>query len=126
MLQFTKYFSKYSRKSSVSLPKYKMKVYSIPILSDNYSYLLVDEASKEAAIVDPAEPGKVLDFIKSKDVKLTSLLCTHHHLDHSGGNSDVIAAFPGLVVYGGDDRIPGLTQMVKDKEDFKANINVDN
>lgn len=36
-----------------------MRVELLPALSDNYMYLLIDEDSKEAAIVDPVEPIKV-------------------------------------------------------------------
>lgn len=36
-----------------------MRVHIIPALQDNYMYLLVDEASNEAAVVDPVEPEKV-------------------------------------------------------------------
>lgn len=36
-----------------------MKIELLPALTDNYMYLLIDEATKEAAIVDPVEPGKV-------------------------------------------------------------------
>ncbi len=36
-----------------------MKVRLLPALEDNYMYLLVDEVTKQAAIVDPVEPKKV-------------------------------------------------------------------
>ena len=36
-----------------------MRVHIIPALQDNYMYLLVDETSNEAAVVDPVEPEKV-------------------------------------------------------------------
>ena len=36
-----------------------MKVQLIPALEDNYMYLVIDAATKQAAIVDPVEPEKV-------------------------------------------------------------------
>ena len=36
-----------------------MKVHILPALSDNYMYLLVDEKTQTAAVVDPVEPEKV-------------------------------------------------------------------
>ncbi len=36
-----------------------MKIKLIPALDDNYMYLLIDEKTKDAAIVDPVEPDKV-------------------------------------------------------------------
>lgn len=34
-------------------------VVPVPVLSDNYAYLLIDEATRTAAAVDPVEPAKV-------------------------------------------------------------------
>lgn len=36
-----------------------MKVELLPALTDNYMYLVIDEGTKEAAIVDPVQPQKV-------------------------------------------------------------------
>lgn len=52
--------------------------------------------------------------------KLTSVLCTHHHWDHAGGNVELIAKKPGLAVFGADARIPEINYVVKDKEEFKV------
>jgi hydroxyacylglutathione hydrolase len=91
-----------------------MKVIPVPQLMDNYAYLVVDEATSEAGIVDCAEAEPVLQAAKREGVKLTAVLPTHHHYDHVGGNQDLLAALPDLAVYGVDFRIPGLTQRVKD------------
>lgn len=40
---------------------------------------IVDEESKEAAVVDPVEPEHILAQLKGKDIKLTKILTTHHH-----------------------------------------------
>jgi hydroxyacylglutathione hydrolase len=91
-----------------------MKVIPVPQLMDNYAYLIVDEATGEAGIVDCAEAKPVLKAVTREAVKLTAVLPTHHHYDHVGGNQDLLAARPNLTVYGVDFRIPGLTQRVKD------------
>jgi hydroxyacylglutathione hydrolase len=91
-----------------------MKVVVVPQLMDNYAYLVIDEASGEAGIVDCAEAEPVLQAVAREQVRLTAILPTHHHYDHVGGNADLLAAVPGLAVYGVDDRIPGLTQAVRD------------
>lgn len=36
-----------------------MRVQVLPALQDNFMYLIIDEKTKEAAIVDPVEPKKV-------------------------------------------------------------------
>ncbi len=56
-----------------------MKIVPVPVLSDNYAYLLIDERSHEAAAVDPAEADKVLSAAQHHGVHITSVLTTHHH-----------------------------------------------
>ncbi|XP_008579781.1 PREDICTED: hydroxyacylglutathione hydrolase, mitochondrial isoform X2 [Galeopterus variegatus] len=89
-----------------------MKVELLPALTDNYMYLVIDEDTREAAIVDPVQPQKVLETVKKHGVKLTTVLTTHHHWDHAGGNEKLVKLEPGLKVYGGDDRIGALTHKV--------------
>uniref|UniRef100_G1U5N5 Metallo-beta-lactamase domain-containing protein n=1 Tax=Oryctolagus cuniculus TaxID=9986 RepID=G1U5N5_RABIT len=89
-----------------------MKVQLLPALTDNYMYLVIDDDTKEAAIVDPVQPQKVLDTVRKHGVKLTTVLTTHHHWDHAGGNEKLLKLEPGLKVYGGDDRIGALTHKV--------------
>lgn len=50
-------------------------------------YLLADSQTKEGVVIDPgAEPERVLAAIKEKGIKVTSVLNTHGHFDHIGGN----------------------------------------
>lgn len=91
-----------------------MKVVAVPQLMDNYAYLVIDEPSGEAGIVDCAEAGPVLAAVEREGVRLVAILPTHHHYDHIGGNEDLLAKLPGLAVYGVDERIPGLTRKVND------------
>jgi hydroxyacylglutathione hydrolase len=93
-----------------------MKVIPVPQLADNYAYLVVDEATNEAGVVDCAEARPVLAAVEREKVHLTAILPTHHHYDHIGGNADLLAAKPGLAVYGVDERITGLTRKVQDGE----------
>ena len=97
-----------------------MKVEVLPALTDNYMYLLIDEETKEAAIVDPVQPQKVLDAVKKHGVKLTSVLTTHHHWDHAGGNEKLVKLETGLRVYGGDSRVGALTQKVSHLTSLKV------
>jgi len=92
-----------------------MRVVPIPVLSDNYAYLIIDETSKEAGVVDPSEAGPVAETIRKEGVKLTSIINTHHHWDHVGGNEELLKEFPGVKVYGhkrDKDRTPGITNLV--------------
>lgn len=56
-----------------------MRVRILPALSDNYMYLLIDEESNEAAIVDPVAPEDVVQAVKEEKVSLTTVMTTHHH-----------------------------------------------
>ncbi|XP_063825110.1 hydroxyacylglutathione hydrolase, mitochondrial isoform X1 [Ostrinia nubilalis] len=112
--------------SAIEHLQYKnMDVKILPALQDNYMYLIVDKATKEAAIVDPVDPGAVLKAVEEQGVNLTTVLTTHHHWDHAGGNADLVKQHPGLQVYGGDDRIGALTKKVQHNTRFNVgNLNV--
>lgn len=88
-----------------------MKVVQIPLLRDNYAYLIVCPETGEAAVVDPSEAGPVLKAVDQEGVILKGILNTHHHWDHTGGNALLLQRFP-LKVYGhrhDQGRVPGLT-----------------
>ncbi|TFK67909.1 Metallo-hydrolase/oxidoreductase [Pluteus cervinus] len=95
-----------------------MEVVPVPVRSDNYAYLLIDQTSKSAAVVDPYDLDKVVAAADSHQVQITAALTTHHHHDHSGGNADFAAKFPDAPIYGGSDKVTALTNLVKDKSEF--------
>ena len=87
-----------------------MQVSQIPALSDNYIFLLHDPNENIAAVVDPAEAQPVLRRLKELEAQLVAIFNTHHHMDHVGGNQQLIQHFPNVRVYGGAEdqgRIPG-------------------
>ncbi|RZC37943.1 Lactamase B domain containing protein [Asbolus verrucosus] len=121
----------------------KMKVIVLPALSDNYMYLvsiselavpissapsqIVDEKTKQAAIVDPVSPDAVLQAVEKEGANLTKVLTTHHHWDHAGGNKALVQKSKNaLQVFGGDNRIEALTNLVKHGDKFSiGDINVE-
>ncbi|KAI8821641.1 hydroxyacylglutathione hydrolase [Fimicolochytrium jonesii] len=94
-----------------------MRVIPVPCLSDNYAYVLVDDNGVGLA-VDPVEPRKVIPVMEKENVKISGILTTHHHADHAGGNKGFLHQIPNIPVWGGDDRIPGLTEKVVDRAAF--------
>lgn len=104
---------------STAIYSSNMKVKLIPALQDNYMYLIIDEETKEAALVDPVEPEKCMNAIREENVKLTHILTTHHHWDHAGGNDEMCKLIKGLVVCGGDERICALTKKVEEGDKFR-------
>ena len=49
------------------------RVIPVPILSDNYAYLLVDDKTKKTACIDPAEPTKLLDAAKKEGLQISTV-----------------------------------------------------
>ena len=91
-----------------------MKIHQIPLLRDNYGYLVVCEKTKQAAIVDPSEADPVLRRIEQERVEPVAILNTHHHRDHTGGNQGLLAIHK-LKVYGhksDQERIYGMSDGV--------------
>ncbi|KAH8705402.1 putative hydroxyacylglutathione hydrolase [Talaromyces proteolyticus] len=87
-----------------------MHIRAIPMwtgTSNNYAYLVTDEPTKLAVIVDPANPEEVLPVLQAeKDagrIKLGAIVNTHHHWDHAGGNDGILKALGKLDVIGGKD-----------------------
>ena len=98
-----------------------MKIHQIPLLRDNYGYLLVCEKTKKTAIVDPSEGEPVLRRIEQEEVEPVAILNTHHHRDHTGGNEELLAQHK-VDVYGhrsDSTRIPGLTRGVEEGDEVQ-------
>ncbi len=98
-----------------------MRVIPIPQLQDNYAYLIIDEDSHQAAVVDCAEADSVLRTAREHGARLVAILPTHHHYDHVGGNADLLR-HQRLEVYGyrgQGDRIPGCTREVTEADQIR-------
>jgi hydroxyacylglutathione hydrolase len=94
-----------------------MKVVVVPCLKDNFAYLVIDEATHRAAIVDPGEAPPIEAAVAREGVELVAIWATHHHADHVGGVKDLLAARPNLEVVAGDidaPKIAGVTHALPD------------
>ncbi len=98
-----------------------MRVEIIKCLQDNYSYILIDEASLNACIIDPGDSKPIINFIENNNIKLKYILNTHHHYDHVGGNSELKKRYRSEVIGFKDDRhrIPEIDIFVSDNEIWK-------
>jgi hydroxyacylglutathione hydrolase len=111
-----------------------MKITPVLVSKDNYAYLIVDDASKQAAIVDVYDVGKVDDIIKAAnavavaakepELEVVCALTTHHHHDHSGGNQAFASAHPKATIYAGSDKAPAATKYVKDGDELTLGKNI--
>jgi hydroxyacylglutathione hydrolase len=87
-----------------------LTIIQIPVLTDNYIYLIHDPVSGETAAVDPALAQPVLDVLAKKGWQLTYILNTHHHWDHVGGNLELKQKTGCKIIAAQSDRyrIPGI------------------
>jgi hydroxyacylglutathione hydrolase len=63
-----------------------MEIVAVPAFTDNYIWLVHDEASDETAVVDPGDAAPALAEAERRGWRITQVWNTHHHWDHSGGN----------------------------------------
>jgi len=87
-----------------------LEIELVPCLKDNYAYLIHDSDAGLTAIVDPSEPDPVRKALSARGWKLTHILNTHHHFDHTGGNVPLKETTGAVIVGPGKDRdrIPGI------------------
>jgi hydroxyacylglutathione hydrolase len=95
-----------------------ISVHQFPCLSDNYGFLVRDEASGLAATIDTPESGAILREADKLGWKIALILNTHWHPDHAGGNADIKAA-TGATIFGPQEvtRISTLDREVRDGDE---------
>jgi hydroxyacylglutathione hydrolase len=69
-----------------------LEIVRIPVLSDNYVWLVHESVSGEVMVVDPAVAAPVLAEADRRGWKITQIWNTHWHPDHTGGNAEIKAA----------------------------------
>lgn len=98
-----------------------LDIRQIPVLKDNYVYLIREGTSGAVGVVDPAVAAPVLAEAARLGWRITHVLNTHHHGDHVGGNLEIQAA-TGCTIVGpahDPDRIPGMAIQVKDGDTYR-------
>ena len=91
-----------------------LQIERIPTFGDNYTYLVICDATQEAAIIDAPEFEPVVARVEASGARVTKILSTHHHPDHSAANPQ-LAKHYGAPVYGhvsDSERLPGFSQGV--------------
>ena len=66
-----------------------LDIVRIPVLSDNYVWLVHDPDSKPTMVVDPAVAEPVLEAATARGWTITDIWNTHWHPDHTGGNAAI-------------------------------------
>jgi len=66
---------------------------------DNFSYIIADEITKEAAVVDPSfNADAITQILRDQDLKAKYIINTHHHADHTAGNNNLRSGFHAKIV----------------------------
>ncbi len=98
-----------------------LEIIRIPVLSDNYVWLVHEPESGETMAVDPAVAEPVLAEANTHGWTITQIWNTHWHPDHTGGNAAIKEA-TGCVITGPEAesaRIPTLDRKVKEGDIVK-------
>ena len=97
-----------------------LEVRQIPTRKDNYVYLLRESGQGNIGVVDPSDAAPVIAALEEAGWRLTHIINTHHHGDHTGGNLELKAKY-GCTVVGpraDRDRIPGIDVEVGDGDSY--------
>ena len=76
-----------------------LEIVPVPVLRDNYVWLMHDPASGETIAVDPSVAEPVLEAAAARGWTISQVWNTHWHPDHTGGN-DAIRAATGCTITG--------------------------
>ena len=98
-----------------------LEIIRIPVLSDNYVWLVHEDVSGETMVVDPAVSAPVLAEADKRGWTITQIWNTHWHPDHTGGNAE-IKAVTGCTITGPAaefERIPTLDVQVREGDQVR-------
>lgn len=98
-----------------------LDIHQFLCLKDNYGVLVHDSATGETAAIDAPDAACVEKALEEKGWRLTHILVTHHHHDHTGG-IPALKASAGCLVIGPRAeaaRIPGIDREVGEGDRFQ-------
>ena len=90
-----------------------LEIHIVPVLRDNYCFLIEDPSTKRVVIVDPGESQPVVEALAAKGLNPEAVWITHHHGDHIGGLPELLEHFGALPVLCSErdqNRVPGCTR----------------
>jgi hydroxyacylglutathione hydrolase len=98
-----------------------LNVVAVPVLSDNYVWLIHDAESGATAAVDPSVADPVLAAAEAQGLRITQVLNTHWHPDHTGGN-DAIRDATGCAITGPAEaeRVSRMDRIVREGDRIRV------
>lgn len=98
----------------------EMQVRAVPMLDDTYGWLLFDEESDRAVVVDPGEASPVIKLVRGFGLNVAAVLVTNHRATRTGGLRHLLSDVGGDVVVMGSradhTQVAGLNRIVEDGE----------
>lgn len=91
---------------------------ALSAFKDNYIWVIVHQKSAEAVVVDPGEAQGVNNYLKQKKLRLTAILVTHHHWDHTRGVAELKATHHAPVYGPAHDSIPSCDYPLNDQDEI--------
>jgi hydroxyacylglutathione hydrolase len=92
-----------------------MHIEALHAFEDNYIWLLRNGSS--VVVIDPGDDGPVLRYLNDKRLRLTAILVTHHHGDHTGGIAGLLARHPVPVFGPAKETIAAVTVPLREGDE---------
>jgi hydroxyacylglutathione hydrolase len=88
----------------------EVEIYCLPAFEDNYIWCL--HRGDDLAVVDPGDATPVLEHLAATGRRLSAILITHHHADHTGGIENLVERYRVPVFAPEREAIAGVSQPV--------------
>lgn len=97
-----------------------MRIHSLKALKDNYIFVLESDGTNEVIVIDPSEASPVIEFCTQTQRTVRTVINTHHHYDHVGGNEALAKAYDCEIACFHSDlqRTPAASKGLQDGESF--------
>jgi hydroxyacylglutathione hydrolase len=101
-----------------------MEIVPVPAFTDNYFWLVHEEASGETAVVDPGDAAPVLAEADRRGWTITQVWNTHWHPDHTGGNVAIKEAAGARISGPAGENIPGRDVALSEGDEVRLGAHV--
>lgn len=85
-----------------------MKIHQIQVgTMQNFTYVVEDEDTDEAIVIDPSwDLEKIEEVIHRNNLKIKYIINTHHHFDHTLGNSAMVHSTGAKIIQHVSSELP--------------------
>jgi hydroxyacylglutathione hydrolase len=84
-------------------------IIAVPVLKDNYIWLIIHPSSAQCLITDPGDAAPVMAALQTHKLTPIGILLTHHHYDHTDGVAELLKHYDVPVYGAANEIIPTVT-----------------